>query len=404
VILTSIRLALRALRGNPLRSILTMLGVIFGVAAVITTISIGTGARQSVERQFSALGTNLLTVIPGRITAPGGVSIGGGAAQTLKHADAEAIAASLPDVEGVSAEFSRNGQIVYGAQNDNSTISGVTPSFPEVRNWKPEQGAFFTESDMRNRSRVALIGKTVKENLFGETDPIGQTVRINRASFTVIGVMESKGSTGFSDRDDAVWIPLTTAQKRLFGVDFVRSIYVKVRSPEMMSEVQGQVEALLRTRHRIRENADADFTVRNQAEFIRTFQGVNETITVLLTGIAAVSLVVGGIGIMNIMLVSVTERTREIGIRKAIGATRRDILIQFLVEAMTLSIFGGALGVALAFGTSGALASSTGWPLVTPPWAIALASGFAAAIGIFFGFYPAARAARLDPIQALRYE
>ncbi|MBM3450289.1 MAG: FtsX-like permease family protein [Armatimonadetes bacterium] len=404
MILTSLRLALRALRGNPLRSILTMLGVIIGVAAVITTISIGTGARQSVERQFSALGTNLLTVIPGRITAPGGISTGGGAAQTLKIADAEAIAQSLAGVEAVAAEFSRSGQVVFGPQNDVTTISGVTPSFPAVRNWNPESGAFFTEADMRGRARVVVIGKTVKDNLFGDADPVGQTIRINRLSFTVIGVMEGKGSTGFSDRDDAVWIPLSTAQKRLFGVDFVRSIYVKVRNPERMADVQGQVEALLRTRHRIREGADSDFTVRNQAEFVRTFQGVNETITMLLTGIAAVSLIVGGIGIMNIMLVSVTERTREIGIRKAIGATRRDILVQFLVEAIVLSIAGGAVGIALAFAASGALASSTGWPLVTPTWAIALASGSAAAIGIFFGFYPAARASRLDPIQALRYE
>jgi len=400
----SLRIAARALALNPLRSILTALGVIIGVAAVVSTISIGAGARESTRQQITALGTNLLTVIPGRVRAPGGIGQGVGASQTLTLEDGEAIAAEVPEVEAVAAEFNRPAQVVAGAINDTTNVAGVTPSYPAVRSWPPVEGAFFTDRDMQSRSRVAVLGKTVKETLFPEGDAVGQRIRINRGMFTVIGVMESKGASGFGDRDDIIFIPLTTAQKRLFGVDFVRALYVKVRTPEEMDTAASQVETLLRARHDIGGGAEADFFVRNQADVVEAFQGVNRTITILLAVIAAVSLIVGGIGIMNIMLVSVTERTREIGIRKAVGATRGNILVQFLVEAVALSVTGGVLGVLLGVGASRLITSLAGWATIVTPWAVALAFGFAAGVGIFFGLYPAQRAAALDPIEALRTE
>ncbi|MDR7444804.1 MAG: ABC transporter permease, partial [Armatimonadota bacterium] len=316
----------------------------------------------------------------------------------------EAIQSSLPDVEAVAAEFSRPAQVVAGPYNDTTNISGVTPSFPEVRNWHPVEGTFFGEMEMRTRARVAVIGQTVRETLFPDRDPLGQPIRINRVLFTVIGVMERKGSTGFGDRDDVVFVPLSTAQKRLFGVDHVRAVYVKVRDASRMDAVAAQVESLIRTRHRIREDQESDFVVRNQAEVVQAFTGVTQTITLLLGAIAAVSLVVGGIGIMNIMLVSVTERTREIGIRKAVGATPRDILLQFLVESVLLSVGGGLLGIGVALLATRAISGFAGWMTVVTPQAVVLAFGFAVAVGLFFGLYPAYRAARLDPIAALRYE
>ncbi|MDR5682427.1 MAG: ABC transporter permease [Armatimonadota bacterium] len=400
----SVRIAVRSLLANPLRSMLTALGVIIGVAAVVTTIGIGTGARHSVQDQLTQLGTNLLTVIPGRQTGPGGIGQGLGTVQTLTEADARAILESLPDVEAVTAEFSRSAQVVAGSYNDVTTVSGVTESFPEVRNWHPVEGTFFGETDLTSRARVAVIGKTVRDTLFPDGEAVGQQIRIQRVAFTVIGVMESKGATGFGDRDDVVFVPLTTAQRRLFGVNHVRAIYVKVRDAGLMNEVQEQVEALLSSRRRIPEGGEPDFVIRNQADLVQTFQGVTQTITTLLSAIAAVSLVVGGIGIMNIMLVSVTERTREIGIRKAVGATRRAILVQFLVEAVTLSAVGGAVGILLAVAATRAISAVAGWVTIITPWAVVMAFSFAAAVGVFFGLYPAQRAASLDPIVALRYE
>ncbi|MGH2453175.1 MAG: ABC transporter permease [bacterium] len=398
------RIALRALLSNPLRSVLTGLGVIIGVAAVVTTISIGAGARESTRQQIAALGTNLLTVIPGRVSSPGGVGQGVGSTQTLKAEDGEAIADAIPGVEAVAVEFNRGAQVVAGSRNDTTNVSGVTANFPQVRNWEPAEGAFFGEAETLSRARVAVLGKTVKDTLFPDGDAVGRDIRINRAIFRVVGVMESKGSTAFSDRDDIIFIPLTTAQKRLFGVTHVRALYVKVRGPEQMETVLRLVEDLLLGRHRIADGSEPDFLIRNQADVVQAFQGVNRTITVLLAVIAAVSLIVGGIGIMNIMLVSVTERTREIGIRKAVGATRRDILFQFLVEAVTLSVSGGLLGVALGVGATRLVTGLAGWATLITPAAVALSFGFAVIVGIVFGLYPAHRAGRLDPIEALRSE
>jgi len=402
---SSLQIALRALATNKLRAALTMLGVVIGVAAVVTMVSIGQGARQAVAAQVQSLGSNLLSVFPGS-AGQFGVRQGLGSLRTLTSDDAQAIAAGVPEVEAVTAEFTRSAQVVRGAENVNTSVSGVTPAFPEVRNFHVETGAFFTDADMASRARVAVLGRTVVENLFGDraASPLGATIKINRITFTVIGVLEEKGATGFSDRDDVVLIPLSTAQRRLFGVDFVRAIYVKVRSAEEMTAAQEGVETLLRGRHRIQPGEDSDFTIRNQADIIQTFQGVTRTMTLLLGGIAAVSLLVGGIGIMNIMLVSVTERTREIGIRKAVGATRRDILIQFLVESLVLSVTGGVIGLVAGVGGSRLVSQLAGWATLVSPGSVLMAVGFAAAVGIFFGIYPAQRAAALDPIVALRYE
>ena len=375
---SSVQIAVRALGANKLRAVLTMLGVIIGVGAVVTMVSIGQG----------------------------GIRQGAGSLRTLTLDDAAAMAAEIGQVEAVSAEFSRNAQVVHGSENVNTTVSGVTPQFQEVRNTFVTDGAFFTGADMASRARVAVLGRTVVEDLFGDRTavPLGSTIKINRVTFTVIGVLEEKGATGFNDRDDIILIPLSTAQRRLFGVDHVRAVYVKVRTAGEMDGTLGDVETLLRGRHRIEPGEDSDFTIRNQADIIATFQSVTQTMTLLLGGIAAVSLLVGGIGIMNIMLVSVTERTREIGIRKAVGATRRDILSQFLVEALVLSLTGGFIGLLLGMGGSELISRFAGWTTLVSPASLVLAVTFAASVGIFFGIYPARRAAALDPIVALRYE
>ncbi len=402
---SSVQIAVRALAANKLRAVLTMLGVIIGVGAVVAMVSIGQGARAAVAQQVQSLGSNLLTVFAGS-AGQTGVRQGLGSLRTLTLDDAKAIAAEVPPVEAVTAEFSRTAQVVAGSENVNTNVTGVTPEFQEVRNTFVSDGAFFTEADMTARARVAVLGRTVVENLYGDRTavPLGSTIKINRATFTVIGVLEEKGATGFSDRDDVILVPLSTAQRRLFGVDHVRAIYVKARTPEELDTTLEQVETLLRGRHRIAPGEDGDFTIRNQADIISTFQSVTRTMTLLLGGIATVSLLVGGIGIMNIMLVSVTERTREIGIRKAVGATRRDILSQFLVEALVLSLTGGFIGLLVGVGGSQLISRLAGWATLVSPASLVLAVTFAAAVGVFFGIYPAQRAAALDPIVALRYE
>ncbi|HET8678816.1 MAG TPA: ABC transporter permease [bacterium] len=398
----SIRIAMRALASNPLRSLLTMLGVIIGVGAVVAMVAIGQGARASVTQQVQALGSNLLTVFAG--TAQFGGVARGDQVRTLTLEDADAIRKEVPRVIGISAEFSRNVQVTFRSENTNTQVSGVTPEFQTVRNFHPAEGQFFTDQDLRNRAKVAVVGKTVASRLFTDTNPVGQRIKIRGITFEVIGVMEEKGGTGFFDRDDVVFVPLTTAQRRLFGVTHVRTIYVQVATAEDMTEAQAALTEVLRTHHRLRPSEDNDFTVRSQADILQAFTGVSQTMTVLLGGIAAVSLIVGGIGIMNIMLVSVTERTREIGIRKAVGARRRDILLQFLVESIALSVTGGIIGIGVGILGSKLISHFAGWATLLSAQAIVMAFSFAVAVGVFFGLYPARRAASLDPIEALRHE
>ncbi len=398
----SFRIAMRAMASNPLRSLLTMLGVIIGVGAVVAMVAIGQGARQNVQQQVQALGSNLLTVFASTATL-GGVARGE-QVRTLTVEDAEAILREVPGVTGVSAEFSRQVQVVYRGENTNTTVNGVTPAYQDVRNFHPERGSFITDEDMRNRAKVAVVGRTVAGRLFGTTDPIGQRIKIRGITFTIVGVMEEKGASTFQDRDDIVFVPLATAQRRLFGVTWVRTINVQVASQEEMADAQASLTELLRTRHRLSPNADNDFIIRSQADVLQAFTSVSQTMTTLLGGVAAVSLVVGGIGIMNIMLVSVTERTREIGIRKAVGARRRDILLQFLVEAVALSVTGGIIGIGVGIVGSRLISQSAGWPILLSAQAVVMAFSFAVAVGVFFGLYPARRAASLDPIVALRHE
>ncbi len=398
----SIRIALRSLAANPLRSLLTMLGVIIGVGAVVAMVAIGQGARQAITEQVESLGSNLLTVFAGTQQF-GGIATTG-QVRTLTLEDAEAIQEEVPNVTGVSAELQRPAQVVFREQNVFTQVSGVTPQFPAVRSFHPAAGSFISDADMRRRARVAVLGQTVAGELFPDTDPLGQQIKIRGVTFTVIGIMEPKGATGFFDRDDIVFVPLTTAQRRLFGVDYVRTIYMQVTSPGAMPDAQAALADLLRQRHRLGPTRDDDFSVRSQADVLQAFTGVSRTMTLLLGGIAAVSLIVGGIGIMNIMLVSVTERTREIGIRKAVGARMRDILVQFLIESVALSVSGGIVGILLGVVGSRLITRLAGWATLISPQAVLLAFSFAVAVGVFFGLYPAQRAARLDPIEALRHE
>ncbi|HXG39015.1 MAG TPA: ABC transporter permease [Bacteroidota bacterium] len=400
----SIITSLRALVSNKLRALLTMLGIIIGVAAVITMIAIGEGAQKAVIDRIQALGSNLLFISPGAQRGGGVVVIQFGSSQRLMNKDADAVAQRASSVEAVVPEFSRNAQVKFENRNWNTRIVGTTPEYEWVRNFKAVEGRYFTHSEEKAASKVCLLGQTVVDNLFPNIDPIGQTIRIAGQSFTVLGVLESKGQSGWQNPDDQIIVPLSTAQRRLFGVDFLSQITVKVANEQKMDEAFLDIERILRREHRLREDQDNDFMIRNQADIISTFQETQQTFTFLLAGIAAVSLVVGGIGIMNIMIVSVTERTREIGIRKAIGARKRDIMWQFLIESVTLSVTGGCLGIGL-----GVLASYliTTYGNLTPLISlssIVVSFTFASAVGIVFGLYPAWKAAMADVIEALRYE
>jgi putative ABC transport system permease protein len=403
-VLQTIPSALAALKSNKGRSILTTLGIIIGVAAVIAIVALGEGASASVSNQLAGLGTNLLTISPGS-TRSGGAAAGAGSSTTLKASDADAISQNIQGLNGVSAVVSGTAQIIYGNQNWSTRVQAVDPAYLPMNSWTVAEGSSFTEQDNTNANNVAVLGQTVASNLFPNgQNPVGQLVRIRNVPFTVVGVLASKGSSGFGDQDDTIMIPFRTGQVRLFGATNINQIIVQVSDASQMDTVNSEVETLLRSRHQLQSYQADDFTIRNNADIISRVSSVSDTMTMLLGGVAAVSLVVGGIGIMNIMLVSVTERTREIGIRLAIGAQPRDVLLQFLVEAVVLSVLGGIIGILIGSGVAMALPIVAGWATVVPWNAIALSFAVSAAIGMFFGIYPARKASQLDPIVALRYE
>jgi putative ABC transport system permease protein len=396
------RVAITSLRSNPMRSILTMLGVIIGVAAVITMVALGTGAQSAVESRISALGTNVLTVRQGFGRGAGGAR---SRSERLSIEDARVIQEKARTITAVVPIFQQQTQVEFGNVNLSSQIVGTWANWAEVNNWEIEQGRFMTQGEADGRRRVVVLGSELSKQLFpASVDPVGAEIRIRGIPFEVIGVFKEKGSGGFGNPDEQAWIPLSTSQWRVFGSDRLSNIQVKVANDNLITAAMAEIETHLRRQHRLRPDAESDFQISSQTQFLEVLQESQQTFTYLLAGIAAVSLLVGGIGIMNIMLVSVTERTREIGIRKSIGATRGSVQLQFLIEAVVLSCLGGALGIALAWVASDQLSASFGWTMVIPPNAVVLSFGFAALIGIIFGFYPAMRASRLDPIEALRYE
>jgi putative ABC transport system permease protein len=401
----SIGSAVTALRSNKMRAFLTMLGIIIGVGAVIIMIALGQGASQSVATRLSGLGTNILTVQPGSGGGPGGVQGGAGSRQTLTEADALAILRQVPGIAGLTPEVSGgNTQVQATNRNWSTQVRSVYPDYFQLNSWKIGQGGFFDQADLDNGALTAVIGQTVATNLFGSDNPIGQPITVRNVQFKVKGVLAVKGSNGFQDQDDVVIIPFTTGQVRLFRQSYVQNISVQVADADQIPTVQQAITELLRARHRLTETTANDFNVRNNNQIQETIAGTTETMTYLLAGVAAVSLLVGGIGIMNIMLVSVTERIREIGIRMAIGARPRNVLVQFLIEAILLSLAGGVIGIVLGIGGSFALSSFAGWTIVVTWHSVALSFGFAAFVGVFFGYYPARSASKLDPIEALRYD
>ncbi|MCP4714963.1 MAG: FtsX-like permease family protein [Deltaproteobacteria bacterium] len=403
----TIRIALRALQANKMRSALTMLGIVIGVAAVIAMLAIGAGARQKVSDEIATMGSNLLMVFSGA-TSSGGARMGSGTDPTLSFADTTAILNECPAVQDVSPIQTGSGQIIAGNQNWSTIIMGTTESILRIRDWGLASGRSFRGQDIRNATKVCLLGKTVADTLFGNQDPIGKIIRIKKVPFTVIGILLPKGQTMMGqDQDDRVFVPITTAQKKLFGttlVGMVQFIMVKATGVDQLEDAEQQITALLRQRHRISPGKDDDFTVRNLTQMMEIAIKLTNVMTVLLGAIASISLLVGGIGIMNIMLVSVTERTREIGIRIAVGAKPRNIRLQFIIEAVTLSIIGGFIGIILGEAGSFAVSHFAQLPTMISPLPIVLAFCFSAAVGVFFGYYPAHKASLLNPIDALRYE
>jgi len=404
----TVRTALRALRRNKLRSLLTMLGIIIGVAAVITMVSIGQGADAAVQKQIQSLGTNLLMVIPGATTS-GGVRSGWGGVSTLTVADGRAIKKECPAIAEITYFRRAVVQVIYGEQNWSTAAQGSTPEFERVRQWTTSSGSFFSQRDEDTANRVVVLGQTVVDHLFGPgEDPIGAAVRIKDVPFRVIGVLEAKGQTTWGqDQDDVVVMPFSTAERRVLGTQFIGSvdmIFASAASVEDIPTASQQITALLHERHRIQPGQEDDFTVRSLNDMAEASQNASKVMTNLLLSVASISLLVGGIGIMNILLVSVTERTREIGVRMAVGAKSRHILLQFLVEAITLSMVGGLAGAMLGVGAARAVSYLANWPTLLSAPAILGSFLFSGAVGVFFGFYPAHKASRLDPIAALRYE
>jgi putative ABC transport system permease protein len=402
----TMRVAFKALVRNKVRSLLTTLGIIVGIAAVIAMMAVSKGASKMIEDQIASMGSNLLAVSPGT-SMLGGLRSGTGGVRTLTVDDAEAILRECPYVETLTPVIRSNAQIVYQDQNWSTNLEGTNPSYLEVRNWELAAGEFFGDSEVHAAARVAVLGQTVVKNLFEGEDPVGKTIRIRNMLFRVIGVMKPKGSTAWGmDQDDTILIPWRTVRRVLQNSTFndVNQILIKVKSQELTDPAADDIRALLRQRHHLQEGMENDFRVMDMAEINDTVSKVSKIMTVLLTVIASISLIVGGIGIMNIMLVSVTERTREIGLRMAVGARRQDILLQFLVESVVLAGLGGILGTALGTSAAQILSSTNHWPVLISPDYILLALVFSGAVGIFFGFYPAWRASKLDPIEALRYE
>ena len=405
--LQSLLIALRALRVNKMRSLLTMLGIIIGIAAVIAMVAIGAGARKMISDQIASMGSNLILVIPGSTTS-GGLRSGHGSSPTLTYDDAKAIKAECPSVAEAAPTVRGSAQIVYGNQNWSTIVMGITPEMLDIREWALADGRNISTSDVDGATKNCLIGQTVADNLFGSSDPIGKVIRIKRIPFTVIGLLEKKGqSPQGTDQDDVVFIPLRTAQRKILGGEFpntVGAIMIQAQSAAELKKAEEEVTALLDQRHRMSPTKERDYSIRNLSEILAVSEQSSKVMSILLGAVASISLLVGGIGIMNIMLVSVTERTREIGIRMAIGAKQRDILLQFLTEAVLLTTCGGILG--MGAGVAGAVAVSKvmGWPTFISTEAILISFLFSAGVGIFFGFYPARKAASMNPIEALRYE
>jgi putative ABC transport system permease protein len=399
-----IKIAFRALRRNKMRTVLTMLGIIIGVAAVIAMVALGRGAKAQVEARIAALGQNVIQIFSGSINR-GGVFTGFGGAGTLSVEDALAIQNEVPNVAVVSPEVRSGAQLSAGENNWSTQVMGEGVDYLTLRQWDLAAGAMFTEADVRSAAKVCVLGKTTADTLFPGDDPVDKTIRIKNVPVKVLGVLKPKGASMFGqDQDDTVIVPYTTGMKRFAGVTMLRSINVSAASADQIAQVQEGITQLLRERHRIQAGRDDDFIIRNQQEISETANATTETMTALLAGVAIISLIVGGIGIMNIMLVSVTERTREIGIRMAVGARGHDILLQFLIEAVTLSSIGGLLGIALGTGGAKIITMTKNWPTQVSTESILISFVFSAAVGIFFGFYPARKASKLDPIEALRYE
>jgi len=404
-LLSILKIAWRALSRNKMRSGLTMLGIIIGVGAVIATVGVGQGAQKQVQDQIAAMGSNMLFVSSGTVTR-GGVHMGYGATKSLVYDDVTAIRREAPAVKEAAAGSTTSAQVVYGNDNWFTNIQGTEPAYFDIRSWALQSGTPFTQSDVDTGADVAVIGSTVRQNLFAATDPVGQTIRISNLPFKVVGVLSPKGQSAAmgQDQDDVIFVPITTLQKKLTGENWLRYVVVSAVSKDASYAAQQEITALLHDRHRIRAGQDDDFTVRNLADVAQLADQSSRVMTLLLASIASVSLIVGGIGIMNIMLVSVTERTREIGIRMAIGASEEDVQRQFLIEAVVLSLMGGAVGILFGVGSSLLITRVLGWAVLVSPLAIGAAAVFSMAVGMFFGFYPARKAARLDPIEALRFE
>ena len=408
-LISSIRIAFRALAMNKLRSALTMLGIVIGVASVIATVAVGSGATQRIQEQIASIGSNIIIVLPGSTTSSG-LRLGSGNAVTLSEADAKELAAQCPDLALAAPTVRGGAQVVNGNSNWATIIYGVTPDYLTIREISVADGDVFTQQDLDRASKVALLGKTVVDNLFGSADPVGQTIRIKKVLFTVAGVLSPKGqSSQGQDQDDVILLPISTAKRKVIGVkqsnaDAVDTIIMQAKSPSQMQAAQEEAKALLRQRHHLQPLEADDFSIRNMAEIFAAQEASASVMSLMLAAVASVSLVVGGIGIMNIMLISVRERTREIGLRQALGAKTRDILTQFLVEAVTLSIAGGLVGILLGITASFIISRVAEWATVVGPGAVLLAVFFSALVGISFGYYPARKAAYLDPIEALRYE